>query len=192
LICQFKHNLLFHPKWGGISQGGRYLAMEETDSDGFRLLVWDLTTGQMAGKVEFQPKSEPWGQACGVSFSPDGREVAVLWRLNEANRWARLYCFDMTTGRRVCDYTIHRPLEMVETMWSRGGAACLSWLPDGRGWLLFGCVMIDRQTGNEMGRVPPEPKNEGEFFERRFIGRDHLTTIQGGFDKKLTIQKVGR
>jgi RNA polymerase sigma factor (sigma-70 family) len=193
VLAQFSHDLLFHPKWGAISPGGKYLVMEETDNGrGYRLLFWDLSTGKRAADLEFQPRNVAWGQAAGMAFSPDGEELAMLWRLGKADGWGRLLCWDVRTGRKLADHKVGQVLPLVDSLWLVGGQKCLTWLPDRRGWLLFGCVFLDRKSGAVLRTLSPEPQLAQTMIERRFLDRDHMTTVEGNFRKTFSITTAPR
>jgi hypothetical protein len=74
LLVEFTFPLACDPRWGAISPGGKYLVMQQT-SEGYHILLWDLTTGKLAGMFDFQQKDDEWGQAAGLSFTPRRREA---------------------------------------------------------------------------------------------------------------------
>jgi hypothetical protein len=57
-----------------------------------------------------------------------------------------------------------------------GGMRTLQSLPDGRGWLLSGYQIIERETGNVVWDIPPAPKYGGETRDRRFADGYHVST----------------
>lgn len=81
-VSHFTYDLRFIPRWGTFTPGRHYMVMEHTRGKGeFHIVFWDLRTGQQAGDLRFQGRDEPWGQASGLAFTPDGEKMALLWRL---------------------------------------------------------------------------------------------------------------
>jgi hypothetical protein len=96
--------------------------------------------------------------------------------------------FDVKTGKKVHSYRIDNEGQPGEYPWTRGGASTLQWIPDGSGWLLFGHLLVDAQTGAVTRKLDDPPTWEGNLVERRFLDAQHVTTLTGGgFDKALTI-----
>jgi len=191
LVTSFRYDLLYHPKWGGLSNSRRYLVLEETNNDGFFLHAWDLTNGKKVAKKVFQPKTDPWGQACGIAFSPDGREMAMLWRTKLADGWGKIFVWDAVSGEKRAEFPVGEQLQSQDSLWFNGGMATFQWIPDGSGWLLFGHLLVDRGTGNVLGRVGPEPDSLGPR-RRCMIDRNHITSDVPPFDKKLRVIDVPR
>src|SRR5205085_9739567 len=121
-VTRFEVDLVFHWKWGAISPGGKYLALEKTETlSGYQLLAFDLETGKRVGEVEFQGKKDTWGQACGMSFSPDGKELAMVWRLaKKPDTWGHLMVFEVETGKKVADHTLGYAMKDMDLALSMG------------------------------------------------------------------------
>jgi hypothetical protein len=191
LLAEFSYDLVFHGKWGALSPGRRYLVQEETGTlTGYHLHFWELPAGKLVGDVEFQGKQDKFGQAAGVAWSPDGEEVAMLWRLGQKpDLWARLLCWDVKTGKQVLDHKIGYEPSNIDSLWDQGGASTLQWLPGRSGWLLFGHLLVDREKGTVVGKLPPEPRFSGEIVPRRFLDRNHVTTIDKvGLERRLRVE----
>jgi hypothetical protein len=195
-LTRFEADIVYHWKWGAVSPGGRYLAVEKTETlSGYQLLAWDLTTGEQVGEVEFQPKAEAWGQAAGMAFSPDGKELAVLWRLGKApDQWGRVRVFEVATGRKVADHALGYALKNMDVTLGMGGGGgrAFQWLPDGSGWLVQGHLLVGRRTGAVIGKLGNEPRLHSDVQPRRVLG-SHVTAVTGGgFDKQLTFEPLPR
>jgi hypothetical protein len=194
-VSEFGFDLVLSRKWAEFSPARKSLVLEQTDGGrGYHMVAWDLTTGKPAGEFAFQGKNDQWGQAAGIAFSPDGEKMAMLWRLgNKPQSWGRLLCWEVKTGRKLVDHNIGYELNGIDSLWFKGGTTCIQWLPDGSGWLLFGHAVVDYQSGATVAKVGKEPKWDGEIADRRFVDRDHLTSVEGGaFDKKLVLQTLPR
>jgi WD40 repeat protein len=193
VVSEFSFNLVHHRKLSGLSNGGRYLVFHEAKGViGQRLVIFDLTTGKVAGDVMFQPRSDPYGQSVGIVFSPDGREFAMLWRMDrKPDLWGKVLVFDATTGKRVAEHNLGYVLPNIDASAAYGGTSGILWTPDGSGWLLFGHLLVDRRTGAITGRLGPEPKSASG--PRRFLGPNLVTgsVKLGPLDMGLTLEPAG-
>ncbi len=188
--ARFSNPLVPLGKWSTFSPGRRYQWMEQTGG-WFLFLVWDLHTGKMVGEREFQPRKAPFGQAAGLAFSPDGTEMAMLWRLGKRpDTWGRLLVFETKTGKQLYDHHVGYLLPQIDSLWSDGGTRCLQWWPEKRGWLLFGHLLVDRESGVVVHKVGPAPGFSGVIQDRRFLDGFHVTNVAGGFDRRLTVMKL--
>jgi WD40 repeat protein len=193
--ARFGYDLRFLPRWGAFTPGRRYMVMEHTSGrEGFHILFWDLRTGERVGDLEFQGKGDPWGQASGLAFTPDGEKMALLWRLAQGQeRSFRLFCFDVKTGAKLREAKIANESQRGEYPWLKGGPSSVQWVPDGSGLLLFGHLLVDYESGAVVSKVGPEPKSDLELVERRFLDRDHVTTLEGTtFKKNLAVLTLPR
>jgi hypothetical protein len=191
-VARYSNPLVPLGKWHTFSGGGRYQWMEQTGG-WFLFLVWDTKTGKMVGEREFQPQKAAWGQAGGLAFSPDGTEMAMLWRLGNRkdNEWGRLLVFETKSGKKLFDHKLDYGLvQNVDSLWSDGGTRCLQYWPPKRGWLLFGHLLVDRESGKVVYRLGKAPGFSGAIQDRRFLDGEHVTDLEGTFDKKLKVVKL--
>jgi hypothetical protein len=195
-VSHFNYDLRFIPRWGTFTPGRHYLVMEHTSGkEGFHILFWDLRTGERAGDLEFQGRQDPWGQASGIAFTLDGEKMAMLWRLAKGagERWVQLLTFDVKTGTKLRDDKIPNDRARGEYPWLKGGTSSIQWVPDGSAVLLFGYLLVDPASGAVVWKVGSEPKSDAEIVDRRFLDRDHLTTLEGtAFKKNLAIVTLPR
>jgi WD40 repeat protein len=192
-VAHFNAGLVWSCKWSTISPGGHYLVMELTEKRSYRLLAWDLTTGESAGEAEFQGKDEPWGQACGVVFSPDSKLLAIVWRLGRKDIYGRVFVFDVTQGCQVASFPLDYTMKSIGLCLDLGDRPSLQWTPGGDGWLILGHLLMDSKSGAVTGRIGTEPKGGAVWTVQRrgFIGPDFVTeVVQHGFDRKLTFAAV--
>jgi hypothetical protein len=191
-ICKYTNPLVPLGKWHTFSGTGRYQFMEQTGG-WYLFLVWDTKTGKMVGEREFQAKGFSWGQAAGLAFSPDGTEMAMLWRLGnrKADEWGRLLVFETKSGKRLFDHKLDYGLiQNIDSLWSHGGTHCLQYWPAKRGWLLFGHLLVDRESGKVVHKIGKAPGFAGAIQDRRFLDGEHVTDVEGTFEKKLKVIKL--
>ncbi|MBO0699587.1 MAG: hypothetical protein J2P46_14420 [Zavarzinella sp.] len=152
---------------------------------GQRLVITEIATGKVVGDISFVGKDEPFGGSAGVEFSPDGKELAVLWHSlgKKKGGYGKVLVFDAATGKKLASHDL-ADVSGVDTG-SKGGLEAIQWVPDGSGWLLFGSLLIDRQTGKELGRAGGDKKLA---HLRRFVGPGHLTALKGGLDSAMSLE----
>jgi hypothetical protein len=94
-----------------------------------------------------------------------------LLKTGKGGEWGRLVCWSLRDRSKVHDHAVAAAgIEAVESLHQEGGKKALAWLPDGKGWLLFGHVVYDRDTGAVVGEVRPQPGRQREAAERVFRG----------------------
>jgi WD40 repeat protein len=191
-VSKFTNPLVPDGRWFTFSGGGRYQWMEQTGG-WFLLLVWDMNTGKMVGEREFQGQKDTWGIAAGLAVSPDGKEVAMLWQPKDRGKtFGRLLCWEVKTGKKLFDHTLANEWPEMAYLGTKGGAATIQWWPERSGWLLFGHLLVDRDSGKVVHKIGKPPLFTGAMEERRFLDRDHVTTLEGTFDKKLEVIALPR
>jgi hypothetical protein len=153
----------FHPRYATITPGGNFLAMVVSTKGGERYVAfWDLREGKLCGAIPIETEGEPGGLA--VSF--DGGTIALLLQTGKGGA-GRLVCWSLRDRAKVHDHAVAPgPIDTGD----EGGKKALAWLPDGKGWLLFGHVVYDRDTGAVVGEVRPQPGRQREAAERVFRG----------------------
>ncbi len=153
-----------------LSPGGRYLAIVAPGE----LWIWDLKIGSAAGRHPVPWNARSLLFPCrGLSFSPDGRELAGLF---EVSGQSRLVCWDVARGQEAFDVTFPVLKLWTETPLTYAGQV-LGWIGPRQGWLLYGHAIINRRTGKVI--APPGLDRPGLPF-RRMLGPDHIATATGG------------
>src|SRR5262249_49149180 len=160
--------------------------MQETETiRGYHLMFWDLADGKMAGEILMQEKKDPWGQCGGITFSPDGKEMALIWRLMKDGVTGKIMRFDMEKGTKIGEDVLHDELKPSAPGFRAGGLRTFQFLPDGRGWLVSGLQVVDRETAAVVWEIDPKPKHGGDTHDRRFVDGYHVTDQKPGRDKTV-------
>jgi WD40 repeat protein len=186
-VSSFQYPLEYSSRWVGFSPARYYLAMEHSTNDGYHFLIWDLTSGKLAGKLEVQPRSEGFGIPGGITFSPDGKEAALLWSQGGDGMIAKIHRFDIEKGVKKGAHILREEFKPAAVGFGVGGMTTIQFLPDGRGWLISGFQIAERETGKFVRRVGPAPGTKNSVHDRRFADPYHVTTLG---DKKFAEKKL--
>ena len=189
LLSEFAFDLVWSPTSVGLSPGGKYIVFRVLKAQfGNRLIIVELATGKVVGDREFLGKNEPFGGSSGIVFSPDGKEIAMLWQYlgPKQKLFGKVLVFDAANGKTVAAYDLV-DMSGIETG-SRNGLEAIQWTPDGSGWLLFGTLLLDRKTGKELSRIAGDKKSPTKL--RRFVGPDQVSSFKGGLDPSVTLEPV--
>jgi hypothetical protein len=182
-------DLTYAPSVVRVSPGGKYIVFQIGQTLlGRRLIILELATGKVACDLLLVGKDEVGGMAFGLAFSPDGKELAMLWNYvgRKKQGFGKVVVFDAATGKTLASHELAE-LTGVDMGSPRDDFQALQWVPDGSGWLLYGLVLMDRQTGKELGRLGGD-KTLARL--RRFVDAGHVTTIKGGPDASVTLEAV--
>jgi predicted Zn finger-like uncharacterized protein len=182
----------YNGRWTILSPGRKYLAQEDTE-EAYHIFLWDLETGKVAGVFPIQGPEDGWGIGAGMAFSPDGGELAMVWTQPRKDFFGRLLVWDLNTRKKLHDHKIQgSELNQFGSLTSAGGIKTLQYWPEHNGWLLFGHLLMDSESGAFVARLGPEPKFTGNIMDRRFLDRDYITTTGGKFDKQITLEALPR
>jgi hypothetical protein len=130
-----------------FSPGRRYIAL--THREPHRLQLYDLTTAELAGELPLPADS----QTVGLSFSPDGKLLAGLFKEGGATR---LLAWNLDGGTGSARFTLGS--EAVPKVEAYLGPA-LDWMPDNSGWVVYGRRIVDRQIGEYYWPIPAEKRD---------------------------------
>ena len=174
------------PKHRALSPGRKYLAVQHEKNH--RILIYDLSTGSLAGELQPPETTNRFGnlQCKGMAFSPDGKELAVLFSGDGPGD--RLVSWETAGGKQTVDHKFPRDLgqEASNAFFYQGRP--LEWLPDNGGWMAFGQLLIDHDSGGLVFRIPAQPL---DGTPRRLLDKSQLVTARGdAFNKRLVIETL--
>jgi WD40 repeat protein len=150
-----------------ISSGGKYLALCSKKKD--RVLVYDTTTGELAGEAMLPEKS--FFDIEAVAFSPDGNSLSAL---HEHNVNTRVVVWNMNTGKMTGDHKLAKDLRSVAQHGAFYPGPAMEWLSDSSGWFCYGALLVDEKGAALYWTVPAGPK---EMMQRRLFGLERVTRI---------------
>jgi WD40 repeat protein len=135
-----------------VSPDGDFLATINKQS----LNVHSLKSSTLVATVYLpgKPNRHNPSRCYGLTFSPNGRELAALISL-KAGEALRYLCWDTASGKLLLNQLT--PDALLEQMKSNEfrtyGGPMFAWSTDGQSWLVGGQILIDRQTGKEIKRL---------------------------------------
>jgi hypothetical protein len=193
LVSSLAFDLTYAPAFVCVSPGGKYIVFQIGRTLlGDRLIILELATGKVACDIRLVEKGEVGGMSFGMAFSPDGKELAMLW--NNVGRkkqgFGKIIVFEAATGKTLASHELAE-MSGVDMGSPRDDFQSIQWVPDGSGWLLYGLVLMDRQAGKELGRLGGD-KTLARM--RRFVDAGHVTTLKGGGNSSMALEavKVGK
>jgi hypothetical protein len=151
-----------------LSPGRKYLAM----IGGSTLWVYDLQSGRKAGEAPV-PRNNAFELNCkGLAFSADGAELAGLFD----SFGLHLLCWDVASGRLTHQFKYDDKSGIKMPLGYDGKA--LDWLTDRAGWLLFGALVIDHQSGQKTFTIPSDTPG-ADKGPRRVVANNLLLITVG-------------
>ncbi len=159
-----------------LSPGRRFLAMVSKDN----LLVYDLETGRKAGETKVpKHKNNFFELNCkGLAFSPDGAELAGVFE----SFGTHLLCWDVATGKLTHQFPYDEKSNVKQTLGAETGS--IQWLADRAGWLVFGAIVLDHQSGQRIFTIPNDTPN-ADKHERRIVGKNIVMITIGDGQKRV-------
>ncbi len=154
-----------------LSPDGRHFAVADND----KVMVYDLEQGREVTRMSNQWRGREFRlYGCtGLRFSPDGSELAATY----------------SSGSRLAVWSLHGELRLFALLptkpifseyENRSGSPNegVQWLPDGRGWLVYGTHLVLRKNSLLVWQLGG---NERIFSKRRcvrLIDQNHVVTTR--------------
>jgi len=129
-----------------VNQDGTLVAIATKVDNQPMLLVYNLENGSIVGRSKINALDPRWPVTpTGMSFSPDSSKIALLF---EQQGNGLLVCYKTSGGgdKAIAEHVYPAgPLPGHDIQKFTGSA--LAWMPDGKGWLLYGQGVFDMTTG---------------------------------------------
>lgn len=163
---------------GGLSPGGRFLALAGEETKSLFIRVLDLTTGENAGEISLTGFDGGLPRCFGIAFSPDGEEIAALY---DSTRASSIFVFHTASGKLAEHIRFDGNLQKAVNANNSTGVHSLEWFPSRDRLFVFGQGVVDRTAGKVVW-VMPGDQQPGKPALRRVLDEAHLLTV--AFDKK--------
>ena len=125
------------------------------------------------------PKNNAFELNCkGMAFSPDGTELAGIFD----SFGLHLLCWDVATGRLTHQFK-YDDKSGIKMPPGFDGIA-LDWLADRAGWLLFGSVVVDHQSGQKTFTIPSDTPG-ADKGPRKVVGKNLVLITLGEPQKRV-------
>lgn len=156
-----------------ISPGGKYMTVFSPGAKAPMLQCFDLTTGKVTAELPLPTEEQHATWTCrGAAFSPDGKELAALFRYSSK---ARLYCWNVADGKKLVEH------KFAEDLTGTANAIPIAWFPDRQHWLLFGQFVIDRKIAAPLWSLPDKPFADQQ---RPVLSNGLIAVFAGEFKKR--------
>lgn len=117
----------FGPSACAFAPDGETIAIASAGS----IDIYEVSSGKRVGLMSPVETGFPMSMCGGLAFSPDGEELACLLHMD------RFIIWNTEDGTVALNHTLERSVT------EQGGTNIgLQWLPDGRGWLLNGSMLL--------------------------------------------------
>ena len=153
-----------------FSPGRRFLAVYMANKN--RLMVYDLTTGQVAGDLRMQVQGSMNYDCQGQAISLDGTALAGLFTLGSDTH---LMAWDLTSGQVVSDFET-KGRDPYGKSYSYESQV-VQWLPDQSGWLIQDQTFVERHGGQVVWSMPFPPIKYKEHGPRKVLDLGRVATI---------------
>jgi hypothetical protein len=128
-----------------INKDGALAAIATKVDNQPMVIVYNLESGSIVGRSKVTSLDPRWPVTpTGMAFSPDSTKIAMLF---EQQGNGLIVCYKTTGGVSAVAEHVYPagPLPGHDIQKFTGSA--LSWMPDGKGWLLYGQGVFDMVTG---------------------------------------------
>lgn len=152
-----------------LSPGRKYVAIAHKH----KIDIYQGTTGQWVGELNV-PVDNP--NFRGLTFSPDGQELAC--HIERLGSGSHLICWKMTTGEQSVHHKFAKDVRLLADNSFLYQGPHIEWVPDRSGWIFYGQIWVDYQSGSAAYKIAGSPNLKGA---RRLIGVEHLVEVTSDF-----------
>ncbi len=159
-----------------LSPGGNYVAVAARG--GASIQIHDVRNGAVAGTLAMPDSDAAAGMRASphsVAFSLDGTEIAALFSEGSTSGLA---LWSITDGSLIKSHRFSQSLNLIVGGVGYEGPS-LQFLPDGKGWLLFGRMVVDRQLGEVVWVEPTDVGSLTSRTRRRVLVDGKLLALRG-------------
>lgn len=156
-----------------FSPGGRYAAFV-SDYLAKWITVYDFDTGEIS---EIQFPNRPGNELLGISFSPDGKTLALAFDGDTPSYAERILLINTADGALAESIILEEGVKKEHNLHGKGTS--LQWFPDGKHLLLHGIAVIDRSAGKVVYSLGKPGFDSGSLKNRRVLGNGLLADWQG-------------
>lgn len=154
-----------------VSPGSKYVALGGKKG---LIQIVEIATVRVVGQMSL-PGDLSSHTIYNLAFSPDGSRLATV--VYELDKTTFVLC-DMKAGKLEVAFSIPGDLsKSIDKTYSYKGAD-LEWLPDGKGWLLYGALVVEESSKQVVWQFP-YPSEEIIPTTRHAAGSAVLALAQG-------------
>jgi hypothetical protein len=189
---------------GVVSPDGKYFALiaTQTKTGKPQLQVYDLLGPTAGFHWVALPEMDAATAAApsGLGFSPDGKKLAALFTHNAEGI---IFCWRSSDQKKLGDYSLAVPAPAAAAAPARGMAIRnrlnpmasaihgLDWMNDGNTWLVMNDLLMDANSGRQIGRLNCPPVAEQWALDASTLAvrydaslrESHIATIKLDRDK---------
>lgn len=164
------------PKQITMTRGGHYLAISPRGDDPIQF--FDLRNGALAGTltmpaIETGSPLRPTVES--IAFSLDGNELAAAY---SAGTTSGIAIWGVVDGKNIRNHSFDRPLYFLYSGSGYAGPA-LQYLPEDRGWLLYGRAVIDRGARGVAWVEPDVSGFSASQTQRQVLADGRIVALRG-------------
>jgi|GEM_PF-3323526 len=159
-----------------LSHGGNYVAVAARG--GSSIQIHDVRNGALAGTLAMPTSDAAPGMRASpsaVAFSLDGTEIAALFSEGSTSGLA---LWSIADGSLINSHRFSKTLNLIAGGVGYEGPS-LQFLPDEKGWLLFGRMAVDRQLGEVVWVEPTEIGSPTSRTRRRVLVDGKVLALRG-------------
>jgi WD40 repeat protein len=167
-----------------VSGGGQFIAFAGRNEPGKLddIRIFDLDEGELAGVISVANLGVTSNLTCtGLSFSPDGRELAGVFRTYEMGGKNWLIGWDMTNGKEAFQHDVDAKLR-GKAVSGTNDSPDVRWFPNQKWLFLFGAFVFDHEAGGPIWSVPADKERSGAAAS--VLSDDRVLVVSGPYNKR--------